>query len=101
MSTVNASSLFHPELFNAAAKRLRTNMIIYWRHDSINNHNRIVSDINAMVRHATFYGTDETAARNTFDRITIDLERLGYKGCIEMEFKDFRQYLDEEGNPYE
>ena len=101
MSAVNTRFLYNPELFNSAAKRLRTNIIIYWQNDSINNHNRIVSDINAMVRHATFRGVDETDARNTFDHFTVDLEKLGYKGSIEMEFRDFRQYLDEEGNPYE
>lgn len=102
MSSVEETfNLFNPMLFASASLRLERCLKEVWRHDTQDNHNQVVGAINTMIRHATEEGKDETDAHNKFDRIVLDLEKRGYTNISELEFKEFREYLDKDGNPYE
>ena len=93
--------LYNRNAFFDAAQHLEECLKEVWRCHSNENHNKVVGAINRMVRHATEDGRDETAARNQFDYLVLDLERRGYTNIADLEYKDFREYLDKDFNPYD
>ena len=93
--------LYHRESFFDAAQYLEECLKEVWRKHSQENHNKVVGAINRMNRHATDDGRDETAASIQFSVIVLDLERRGYTNIADLEYKDFREYLDKDFNPYD
>ena len=87
--------------FFKASQHLEECLKEVWRCHSNENHNQVVGAINRMIRHATDDGRDETAAGIQFRVIVDDLERRGYTNIADLEYKDFREYLDKDFNPYD
>ena len=93
--------IYNPALFAAASQHLKDCLKEVWRDHTQENHNKVVGAINRMNRHATDDGRDETAASIQFSVIVLDLERRGYTNIADLEYRDFREYLDKDFNPYE
>ena len=93
--------LRNPKLFIDASLHLERCLKEVWHQHSQENHNKVVGAINRMVYYATDDGKDETAASVKFSEIVLDLEMQGYPYIADLKFKDFRKYLDKDGNPYE
>ena len=87
--------------FFAAALELEQCLKDVWRDHTQENHNKVVGAINRMNRHATDDGRDEMAASIQFRVIVDDLERRGYTNIADLEYKDFREYLNKDFNPYD
>ena len=93
--------LYNRNAFFDAAQHLEECLKEVWCNHTNDNHNKVVGAINRMNRHATDDGRDETAAYIRFTEIVLDLERRGYKFIADLEFKDFREYLDKDFEPYD
>ena len=87
--------------FALASKHLEECLKEVWRDHSNDNHNKVVGAINRMVRYADEDARDETGARIQFDHTVDELEKQGYTNIADLEYRDFREYLDKDFNPYD
>ena len=97
-------SMRDPEGYREFESQLRQRLIDFYWVETPDNKNRIVGCLKNMIRCSNDLVSDlsnETYARNSFDKHTLQLYKEGYVEMEYWEYKDFHEYVDINWQAYE